>query len=103
MKFTAKPIDLDLELTLQSKEEVFIAGPTVVNSEQAVKLLKLISKDDELMMKEGPEKSIDITCSFLKDIYGKDKPFWVDNFPPSLLFEIRKWFVRELAGIKKKD
>jgi len=103
MKFTAKAIDLDLELQLLNGEVVKIDGPKKINNEQAKKVLKQIeAADKEIIAAPSPITALDVTVKFLMDVYGQDKAFWNDNFDPPLLMSIRKWFVGQLAGIKKK-
>lgn len=103
-KFVANKIDLDLELTTLSGDEFKIAGPVSINAEQAVKIAtKMDEQERDLLREPSTEKAIAMTCAFLVDVYGKDKTFWEGNFPPETLFAIRKWFIDQLAGVKKKD
>ena len=104
MKFTAQGIDLDLELELLSKEIVKIDGPKRINTEQATKILKKIEDVDKtIALKPSAISVLDEVVKFLIDVYGQDKAFWTGNFEPPLLMSIRKWFINQLAGVKKKD
>ena len=103
MKFVAQAIDLNLELTTLSGEDVNINGPQKINVEQASKILK---KMEEVDKKIAANPSANLVLkeaeNFLIDVYGKDTAFWTGNFEPALLMEIRNWFINQLAGIKKK-
>ncbi len=103
-KFTATAIDLDLELITLSKETVKLEGPKKINTDQATAILKEIEKADE-RIKKNPTATgaMKEAIGFVIDVYGKDEAFWTGNFNPALIMEIRKWFVSELAGLKKKD
>ena len=104
MKFTAEPIDLDLELVLLSGETIKISGPSKINTEQATKILIKIEEVDKAMaLKPSPITVLKEVVKFLIDVYGKDEAFWNGNFEPPLLMSIRKWFINQLAGVKKKD
>lgn len=104
MKFTAKGIDLDLDLDTLSGENIKIDGPKRINVEQATKILQKIEEADKKIA-NAPSATLVLeeSVKFLTDVYGRDKAFWAENFEPALLMEIRKWFINQLAGVKKKD
>lgn len=104
MKFTAQAIDLDLELDLLSGETIKINGPNRINTEQATKILKKIEEVDRaIALKPSSITVLKEVVNFLIEVYGKDEAFWTGNFDPPLLMSIRKWFINQLAGVKKKD
>lgn len=104
MKFTAKGIDLDLELDTLSGENIKIDGPKKINVDQASKILiKIEEADKRIASQPSAILVLHEAVFFLIEVYGKDEAFWSGNFEPALLMEIRKWFINQLAGIKKKD
>ncbi len=103
MKFQAKKLDLDLELTTLSGEEMTIKGPSAITAEKASVVLGKIIKEDESLKGKNAEQMLKIVVKSVVGIYGKDDVFWANNFDPSTLIEIRQWFVQTLTTVKKKD
>lgn len=104
MKFTAKALDLDLELTTLKGKEVFLDGPKMLNANQAAEAIEKINRQDDDIRKDNtPAGALQVAAKCLSDIYGKDPEWWKSEFDYSTLVEIRRYFLNTLAGIKKKE
>ena len=120
MKFKANQLDLDLDLETLSGEKFHIDGPKSITAEAAATALGKIAKEqvssdlhkwsggkiakeDEELEGKTAEVIIGIIAKSLIGIYGKDDIFWLNNFDPATLIQIRKEFVGVLSGVKKKE
>ena len=107
MKFTAKKIDLDLDLTTLSGDEIPIAGPTF-SGREAGELAQRINNGglefDKLEIEERtPLAAADLFSEQLCWVYPDIKPeWWVDNFDIGTIKDIRLHIVATLLGVEKK-
>ena len=105
MKFTANSLDLDLDLTTLSKETILIEGPKSMSAETAIKVLGILAETDKKIAANNGDMEIVLkgAISDIISMYGKDEVFWRENFDAPLIFEIRKYMLTTISGIKKKE
>jgi hypothetical protein len=120
MRFVAKKIDLDLELTTLSSEKVKVPGP-IVSGTQAGKLAERFTEEDQEFDRLPDEERTAVTigrhfAAQLAGVYApgsgeeglvdpdpwSDPGWWMDNFDVVTIKEIRGFVVATLLGVKKK-
>jgi len=101
MKFQAKKIDVDLELTTLSGEEVLLTPNKVMSTESTYEIMKAWTKM-EADTEEGVEKII-LLSKELAFIYPKDAKWFRDNFDFATLGSILEYVAKTIGNIQKKD
>lgn len=120
IKFTAKRIDLEIEVEDMNGKVATLRLPVPLTADAGAKLLDCIVKEESAFQestsprkkvdeKEGePEvkdlysRSVDFLDRQLCDIYGKEPGYWKDNFDRQTMLDIKGYIVDELNGIRKK-
>lgn len=109
MKFTAKKIDLDLELVTLTGESVDIQYKGSLTSKQAGEYLKKFNAREKeelqgLSLSEKAAKIHRLNAENLADIYPEYSADWFElNLDPETTQEISVYIGQRLAGLKKSE
>lgn len=108
-KFTAKKIDLDLELTLANGEEKKITGPSIgytegrrimeANTRREMDVQEKVAEQDQFFA------FVEVHAQCLADIYGPEEyppQWWVDNIDPTTIRDIIRYIAQEIIGAEKR-
>lgn len=116
IKFTAKRIDLEIEVQDLEGKTTALKLPVPLTADAGAKLLDRMVKEESTFQelstpseKEGePDfenfyaRSVGFLDRQLSDIYGKEPGYWKDNFDRQTMLDIKGYIVDELNGIRKK-
>jgi len=100
MKFEAQKIDIDLELTTLSGEEITLKPNVVMSTEGTYNIMKAWTKM-EADTEEGVEKII-LLSKELAFLYPKDAKWFRDNFDFVTLGTILEFVAKAISNIQKK-
>ncbi len=104
MKYVAKKLDLNLELTTLTGEEFKLSPKLIINGTNCVKLanewklLEQINNDKT----ENKLSGLELVAIELSYIYEKPKQWFIDNFDPVTIKEIVTYVAETMGGIQKK-
>ena len=106
MKFEARKIDLDLELTTLDGS-TFKLKPTIKTSaNSSLKMLNLfeaIENDNAEERKKDESVAIKIIAQQLASVYDKDQEWFMDNFDVRTLSEIIGYVSSAMVGLVKNE
>ena len=105
MEFKATKIDLKLELTTLTGEEIVKDNPTVTAGQAAALMQKMMDMDKEMLDKHRGDTVFAMECidNQLSAIYCTVGGWWPDNFDSGTLLEIKSFVFNSLARVKKKE
>ena len=118
-KFSAKKIDLELELTTLTGEEVTLDIEGVATTTKCISIIEqwgkieedhndLLKKNQELKedgkepSKEKAKSSYELLALQLSLIYPKPQKWFLDNFEPQVLLDLVNHVVDSIKTAKKK-
>lgn len=101
MKFQARKIDLELELTTLDGETLTLNPKKLVTAEEAIKILKDWT-DEEDKVETNIEKATLVAVE-LSRIYPKDKDWFLKNFDLITLSDILNFVAKAIGGIRKNE
>ena len=99
MKFEAKKIDLDLELTTLNGETITLTPKKLVTATETVSLLK-VWMELENKAKTSIDK-VNLAALELAVMYPKDYDWFMDNFDIGTLTEVLNHVASAIGGIRK--
>lgn len=108
LKFKAKKIDLDLELTTLTGEVAELKGP-IFSGREAGELANTMNNGGMEFDKLPEEKRTPIEAGLmfgaqLAWVYPEKAPdWWVDNLDITTIKEVRNHVIATLLGVKKKE
>ncbi len=119
-KFSAKKIDLELELTTLNGDEVTLDIEGVATTTKCISIIEqwgkiendhndLLKKNEELkeegkpQLKEKATSSYELLALQLSLVYPKQKEWFLDNFEPQALLDIVNHVVDSIKTAKKKS
>lgn len=107
MKFTARHVTLEIELTqLDGVEKKLSVLP--LNASAASALLdRLIQEDGDFDKSHEKNKPMYVALSEyyaaqLGAIYNVDPEYWTKNFDGSTIADVKRYVIDELLGVRKK-
>ena len=99
MKFEAKKVDLELELTTLSGENITLNPKKLVTAEETISLLeKWTVLEDKA--KTNVQK-VKLVANELAVVYPKDADWFMSNFNIGVLVEILDYVATTVGGIRK--
>lgn len=106
MKFIAKKIDIDLELTTLSGEVVELKPKFQISGKSCIKIARefsLLEKNNNALDKNDDTKKtgLEINAIELSMIYPKEKDWFVNNFDPQTIVDILVYVTDTIAGVQK--
>ena len=108
MKFTARQIDLKVELEQMDGKEKTLSVPPL-NAKQASALLDKLIVEDNAFDKGHKDKASEMygemTAHYsaqLAAIYSTEPAYWSENFDGTTIAEVKKYIIDELLGVRKK-
>lgn len=107
-KFTAKKIDLDLELTTLSGEVVELSGPVLSGAQAGAIYEKMDNEDNEFNKRPQEERTpfavARLYAEQLTQLYDmSDASWWLENLDAGTITEIKVFVGATLLGVKKKE
>lgn len=109
MKFTARQIDLKIELEQMDGKEKTLSVPPL-NAKQTSALLDKLIAEDNAFDKEHTDKASEIYGEMtehysaqLAAIYSTEASYWSENFDGTTIAEVKKHIIDELLGVRKKS
>lgn len=106
MKFVAKKLDLDLELTLLTGEEIALSPSIKTDAKSCSELSKkmvTIEDNAEKTAKGLLKDGLDVLSSELSLIYPKDKDWFLSNLDPASIKAIIEHVANTIGGATKKS
>jgi hypothetical protein len=105
MEFKAQKIDLKLELTTITGEELVLDSPNVAAGQAVVLITKFMDMDKDMVdnHKKDPVFAMKNLDEQLAAIYGTEESWWPENFDYTTLLEIKGFVFNSLAAIRKKE
>lgn len=107
MKFTAKHLTLEVELTQINGTAVTLTVPALSAGQSSALMDRLVEEDDAFDNQNDGKagKFIDRSKHYarqLADIYGNAPEFWEENFDSVTIADVKRYIIDELLGVKKK-
>jgi len=104
MKYVAKKLDLDLELTTLSGEVSNLSPKIKINGSNCIKLANEWKKLEQTNMDKADNKltGLELVAIELATIYSKPKEWWIDNFDPITIRDIVAHVAETMSGVQKK-
>lgn len=101
MKFEAKKIDLELELTMLDGKTITLTPKKLMTAEETVKILKVWT-DAEEKAKTSMQR-VTLVGAELAMLYPKDKEWFLANFDISTLNDMLNYAAGAIGGIRKNE
>ncbi len=99
MKFETKKMDLELDLTTLSGENVLLEPKKLITAEETISILeKWTTLEGKVTTNVGRVK---LVAAELSVVYHKDESWFMSNFDISTLNEILNYVAETLGGIRK--
>ena len=107
MKFTAKHLTLEVEVTPINGEARTLSVPPLTSAQSAALMDRLVEEDRAFdKQNEGQAgKFIDRAKHYaaqLAAIYSTEANYWEDNFDSVTIADVKRYIIDELLGVKKK-
>jgi len=99
MKFEAKKIDLTLELTTLSGEEITLTPRKLVTAEETVNILRSWTAAEK-NAKTNVDR-VELLAKELSILYPKEKEWFLSNFDMTTLSDMLNFVASSIGGIRK--